>query len=106
MFSRSGSAPTRRFPLGLLALKQCRPLLTSTTWLTRQSQDAIISFSACSLPILRCSIKKFVVSLLRMSSALLRSRSMPTVIHAFRVSMRGHSSFMLLSTSTVTLISL
>src|SRR5581483_1467197 len=103
--SRSGRASIARRTFGF-AMKQCRPLFTSTTCVTRQSQVDIMIFSTCSCGSLRCSARSFVVSARSRSSALLRSRSMPTVIHASLVSMRGHSSFMFLSTSTVTFISL
>ena len=48
LFSLSGNASILRVP-AFLAVKQWMPLLTSTTWLIRQSQVAIITFSACSV---------------------------------------------------------
>ena len=82
------------------------PFLMFTTCETRQSETMAINFSASAAETPRCSERNLMVCVLACAQALFISWSNPIVIHDFGVSMRGKSSGLPLTTSTVMLSSL
>ena len=82
------------------------PFLMLTTCETLQSETLVISFSASTAEMPRCSDRNLTVCALACAQALFRSWSNPIVIQDFSVSMRGKSSGLPFTTSTVMLSSL